>query len=73
MTDSQKSDGTHGTCPDMDNILKSMGMDQFEKVMSPASPRQAKRGDHSVTINKKPSDNEYSAGESDHTRNAAGK
>jgi len=73
MTDSQKADGSHGVCPNLDNILKSMGMEQFEKVMSPASPRQAKRGDHPVAKAKISSGSEYAAGDAVQTRKDSGK
>ena len=37
MTDSQHPDGTHGVCPDLEPLLKSIGVDEFHKVTSPAS------------------------------------
>ena len=73
MTDSQKADGSHGVCPNIDNILNSMGVEKFEKVMSPASPRQTNRADHPVTKSNQSSDNGSSAGEANQTSNVTKK
>ena len=37
MTDSQRADGSHGVCPNLDPLLKSIGVNEFQKITSPAA------------------------------------
>jgi hypothetical protein len=37
LTDSRKADGTHGVCPDIDRMLQSIGVEQYDKWSAPVS------------------------------------
>lgn len=37
LTDSRKADGSHGVCPDIDRMLQSIGVEQYDKWSAPVS------------------------------------
>lgn len=37
LTDSRKPDGSHGVCPDIDRMLRSIGIEQYDKWSTPVS------------------------------------
>ena len=43
LTDSRRSDGTHGTCPDMEDLLADLGVAEPDKRPSPAARRTEPR------------------------------